>query len=135
MLGHMMPWCAFLGPPKWSWYWYCSPRAESDRRLGWVLALFMMWGGSADGDDAGPTSVTSAAECLFLVDDVAHPVLDLSLAGKPYFSSGLSPPLTKSLLSMNDGVETTEEGTMTTSSVLEMRLRSLWSRSESETFW
>ena len=37
------------------------------------------------------------------------------------------------LLSINDGVETTE-GTMTASSVFEMRLRSLWSRSESETF-
>ena len=44
--------------------WYCcSPNAESDRRFGFVLAL--MCGGSAEGDEDGPTSVTSAAECLW----------------------------------------------------------------------
>ena len=56
----MMP---FLGP--WSPCWHCcSPSAESDRRFGLVLALFMC-GGSAEGDEDGPNSVTSAAECLW----------------------------------------------------------------------
>ena len=56
-----MPGGAFLGPKSW----YCSPSAESDRLFGLVLAF--MWGGSADGEDAGPISVTSAAECLQMV--------------------------------------------------------------------
>ena len=43
--------------------WYCcSPSAESDRLFGLFLAL--MCGGNAEGDEDGPTSVTSAAECL-----------------------------------------------------------------------
>ena len=45
--------------------WYCcSPSAESDRLFGLVLAL-LMCGGSAEGDEEGPISVTSAAECLW----------------------------------------------------------------------